>query len=68
MIEQLKCFRRYRQCSEDVIEVAINSIFHKYGIKREAYHGDQINGVCVMRIMDDYEYIIHKINFIERLQ
>ena len=63
MIEKLKFYRRYRQFSEDGIEVAINRIFHKNGIKIEAYHEDQINGVCVRRIMDDSWCIIHKIKF-----
>ena len=53
MIEKSKDYRRYRQCSKYGIEVAINRIFHRYGIKIEADHGGQINGVCVRRIMAD---------------
>ena len=63
LIEKLKYYRKYRQCSEDGIEVAINRTFQKYEIKREAYHGGQLNGVCVRRLMDDSEDIIHE-NFI----
>ena len=56
--EKLKNFRRYRRCSEYGIELATNSIFYKYRIKREAYHGGHINGVCVRSLMADYEDII----------
>ena len=60
LIKKLKYYRRYRRCSEDGIEVAINSILHKYGIKREAYHWCQLNGVCGMCLMSDYEDKIHE--------
>ena len=60
MSEKLGNYRRYIRCSGDGIEVVINSIFHKYGIKREAYHGGQLNGVCVRRLMADSEDIIHE--------
>ena len=58
LIEKLKDYQRYRQCSEDGIEGSINSILHKYGIKREFYYGGQFNGVCVRHFMADSKYII----------
>ena len=61
LIEKLKYYQRYIRCSEDGIEVAIDRIFHKYEIKREVYHGSQINGVCVRRLMNDSEDIMHEI-------
>ena len=61
MIDNLKDYRVYRRYSEDGIEVEINRILHKYGIKREAYHGGNISGVRVRRIMADYEDIIYEI-------
>ena len=61
MIDNLKDYRVYRRCSEDGIEVEINRIFQKYGIKREAYHGGQLNDVCDRRLMTDSEDIIHEI-------
>ena len=61
MINKLKGYRRYRQCSEDGIEVSINRIFHKYGIKIEYYHRGHFNGVCVRRLMADSEDTIHEI-------
>ena len=63
MIDKLKYYRRYRRCSEDVIEVAINRIFQKYGIKIEAYRGGHINGVRASRLMADSEDIIHEFLF-----
>ena len=59
MNKNLKGVRRYRSCSEDGIEVTINRTFQKYLIKIEAYHGGQLNGVCVRRLMADSEDIIH---------
>ena len=68
-IEKLKYYRRYRRCSENGIEVSINRIFHKYGIKIEACHGGLLNGVCVRRLMADSENIIHDFFWlVERLQ
>ena len=61
LLEKLKYYWRYRRCSEDFVEVAINRIFQKYGIKREAYHGGQLNDVCDRRLMTDSEDIIHEI-------
>ena len=61
MTKKMKYYWIYRRCSEDDIEVAINMIFHKYGIKIEAYHRGQINGVCVRRLMADSEDIIHEL-------
>ena len=60
MIEKLKDYHLYRRCSEGGVEVSINRIFQKYGIKRETYHGIQINGVCVRRLMAESEDIIQK--------
>ena len=51
------------ECSEDGIEVAINRISHKYGTKGEAYHGSHLNGVCVGRLMNDSEDILHEVIF-----
>ena len=59
LIERLNYYWRYRQWNGDGIEVAINRIFHKYGIKREDYHEGQIKGVCVRHLMDESEDIIH---------
>ena len=60
LIKKLEGCRRYRRCSEDVIKVEINIIFQKYGVKREAYHGGQVNGVCIMRLVADSGDIIHE--------
>ena len=54
----MKDLRRYRRFIEYGIEIKINGIFHKYGIKREAYYGAQLNDVCVRHLIADYEDII----------
>ena len=64
LIKKLKYYRRYRQCSEDSTGVAIHSIFQKYGIKIEPYHGGQINVVYVRRLMADSEDIINEFSIL----
>ena len=59
LIENLKDYERYRQWSEYDIEVVINRISHKFGIKIEAYYGFQLNSVCVRRLMAGSEDIIY---------
>ena len=59
LTEKLKDYRIYRRLSEDGIEVATNRILQKYGIKRYAYHGGQLDCVCVRCLMSDSEDIIH---------
>ena len=65
LIEKLKYNQRYIWYSEDGIEVSINIIFHKYGIKREVYHGGQINGMFVRNVMYYSEDIIHDFIFLK---
>ena len=36
--------------------------------KKESYHGGQLNGVCVRRLMVDYDDIIHEISLDKRFQ
>ena len=45
---------------KDVIEAAINCIFHQYGTKREDYRGGNLNGAWARQIMDDFENIMHR--------
>ena len=59
----MRDYRIYIRCSEDGIEFAINIIFHKCGLKREAYLGGHINCMCVRRLMADSEDIINEILF-----
>ena len=47
--------------SRNIIEVSINSIFQKYGIKRDACHGDNLNGAHVRRLMADSDDITHEL-------
>ena len=61
LFKKLNFYGRYRPSSEDGIEVAMNIIFQKYWIKIETYHGGQINGVCVRRLMADSKDIINEI-------
>ena len=61
MTKNLKDYGKCRKCSEDGDEVATNKILHKYGIKREAYHGGQLNGEFIRRLMAESEDIIHGI-------
>ena len=51
LIEKLKNYHRCRRWNEDGIEVSIYRISRKYGIKREAYHGSQLDGVCIRRLV-----------------
>ena len=50
--EKLESFRKARRKSEHGIEMKINRMFHKHGIKREAYHGGALNGVCLHQTID----------------
>lgn len=59
--DQLADFRKKRKCREGGVESAINAILHRYNIKREAYHGGDLNGVCVRRLMADCEEILEEI-------
>ena len=61
LVEKLKYYHIYRWYNEDGIAFSINRIFQKYGIKREAYHGVQINDVCVRWFMAETEEIMHAI-------
>ena len=61
LIENMKGFQIYRWYSDYGIEVKMNSIFQKYGIKTETCHGVYINGVCVRHLIDYSEDTIQKL-------
>ena len=59
--EQLSAFRVSRKTEDDSLYTAIDTILDKHDIKRAAYHGGQLTGVCVRTLMSKAEEIMTEI-------
>ena len=59
--KQLEEFRKARKTDDDSLYSLIDEILQEYGILRAAYHGGDLTGVCVRRLMTYSEEIMDSI-------